>query len=69
MIGAWSGFLLGLEGAGRIRDFAIDAFSGNTQANIDSGRWFVDLSVKLLSMQEETILRANVGESVTITDA
>jgi hypothetical protein len=69
MIGAWSGFLLGLEGAGRIRDFAIDAFSGNTQTNIDSGRWFVDLSVKLLSMQEETILRANVGESVTITDA
>jgi len=68
-IGEIDAFLAGLEGAERIQDYSIDAFSGNTSANIAAGRWVIQLAVKLYSMAEEIVLEATIGEGVEINEA
>lgn len=58
-----------LLGEGRIRGYSVDPFGANLQSNIDAGQWRILLSVKLLSMQEEVVLMASVGETVAIDEA
>lgn len=53
----------------RIRDYSLDPFGGNLQSNIDAGQWILVLLVQLLSMQEQIVLRAQIGESVAVTEA
>jgi hypothetical protein len=65
-IGALNQFLDDLRQNNRIRDYSIDPFSGNVQANIDAGTWIILLAVKLLSVQDVIILKASIGESVEI---
>lgn len=63
---AW---LQGLLDTGRIRGYSLDPFGGNLQSNIDAGQWIILVRVKLLSMQEEVVLMAMVGETVAIDEA
>lgn len=60
-------FLDGLKGAFRIRNFDIEEFAGNVQANIDVGQWVIDVIVKYYGTQRQTILRVLAGPTVTIT--
>ena len=62
-------FLSDLKQKGRIKDYSVDAFSGNTETNIDEGTWIILLSVELFSMQEAIVLKANIGEGVEIAEA
>ena len=73
-LGVWTGsfvaavrsFLEDELRAGHIRAFVVDPWTSNTQADIDAGRWTIDVRVKLVSMQEEIVLRANIGETVSV---
>lgn len=67
-IAAIAGFLDGLVSTGRIADYSIDGLSGNLQSNLDDGEWIILLQVKLNAHQEVIILKAEVGETVTITE-
>jgi len=51
-----------------IRSYELDEFGGNTQANIDDGQWIIILRVKLISMQEEIVLRLEAGTTVEIEE-
>lgn len=51
----------------RIENYSVDEFSGNTQAGLDDGTFVILITVKLFAMQEEIVLKATIGESVTIT--
>ena len=64
--GRWDEFLTDLVTNNRIRGYTIDAFSANTQVNIDAGQWIVVISVKLISAQEELVFLANIGETVEL---
>ena len=64
--GRWDEFLGDLVTNNRIRGYTIDAFSANTQANIDAGQWRVVIAVKLISAQEELVFLANIGETVDL---
>lgn len=68
-IGGLVAFLEGLKQTSRIRDYSVDPFGGNLQANIDAGQFIILMPVKLFSVQEEIILKATIGEAVTITPA
>lgn len=59
-------FLGELRFRSRIRGFIVDPFSQNLQSNLDAGRWFLAVRVKLLSAADEIVLVAGVGESVEI---
>lgn len=59
-------FLQELQDKNRIREWALDEFSGNTQTNINQGTWILLLTVGLYSVQEKIILRALIGETVTV---
>ena len=62
-------FLEDLKVSSRIQNYSADAFGGNSQAGLDAGTWVILISVKLYSQQEEIILKATIGESVTIEAA
>lgn len=66
-IGGLEAFLEGLKQTERIRGYSVDPFGGNLQGNIDAGQFVILMPVKLYSVQEEIILKATIGESVTIT--
>lgn len=66
-IGEVRQFLSDLVDRGRIRQFSLDPFGANVQTNIDDGQWVILLLVKLISAQEEIVLRAAIGESVQIS--
>lgn len=68
-IGVMEGFLNGLVETSRIREYNLDPFSGNLQANIDAGQWIIDLQVKLFAAQKQIILRILAGTTVTITES
>lgn len=68
-ISAIAGFLDNLVSDGRIQDYMVDGLSGNLQANLDDGEWIILLQVKLNPHQEVIILKAEIGETVTITEA
>lgn len=59
-------FLADLKERKRIEDYAIDAFGGNTQSNLNAGIWIVILAVKLFGAQEKIVLKATIGETITI---
>lgn len=59
-------FLQELQDKNRIREWALDEFSGNTQTNINNGVWILLLTVGLYSVQEKIVLRALIGETVTV---
>ena len=69
LVGEVNQFLGDLLGRERIRAFSVDPFSGNTQTDIDAGRWIILISVKLVSAAEEIVLKATIGEFVEVTDA
>jgi len=67
LITAVLGFLSGLKEANRIADFQLDPFGGNTTGDLAAGRWTLVLRVRLYSMAEVIVLRAQVGTTVSIT--
>lgn len=73
-IGAIKGFLEDLRnpntsGGQRIRAYELDPYGANTQTNIDQGTWIITLRVKLLSMQEQIVLRLQTGTTVQVEEA
>lgn len=66
LVAAWKTFLQDLQDRNRIRSYTVDPFASNTQTNIDDGRWYVDVRVKLMSSAEEIVMLADIGEGVTI---
>jgi len=68
LITAILGFLEGLRTKKRIHSYAVDAFGGNTQDDLDSGRWYILLSVKLFAAMDEIVLKASIGETVQIEE-
>jgi hypothetical protein len=67
LIGETQQFLAGLKQRQRIQSYSVDAFSQNTQENLDAGRWYVAVSVKLYAAADEIVLVANIGEGVEIS--
>lgn len=67
-VGSVVDFLQREQDAGHIRAFVVEPYSGNTQADIDEGRWTVIVAVKLMSSADEIVLMANIGETVEITE-
>lgn len=67
LIAAITNFLGGLKTTTRIQDYSVDAFSGNLQADLDDGTWTILMSIKLFSAMDAIILKAAIGESVTIS--
>lgn len=67
-LGAVRQFLTDLEDTNRIVFFELEEFSGNTQSDIDAGRWIIILRIKFFSMQEEIILRLQAGTTVVISE-
>lgn len=59
-------FLEGLSGADQIREYSVDYFSGNSQATISAGQWFVIVKVAYHSMQEQIVLNIQGGTSVIV---
>lgn len=68
-IGEVKSFLEGLKTAGRIHSYSVDAFSGNTSDDLEAGRWYVLISVRLFAGMMEIVLKAAIGESVDIAEA
>lgn len=66
-IGGLVAYLEGLKQTERIRSYSVDPFGGNLQDNIDAGQFIILMPVKLYSVQEDIILKATIGESVTIS--
>lgn len=64
--GLWDDFLATLVTDQRVSGYSIDAFTANTQVNIDAGQWRVIIAVKLFSAQEEIVFLADIGETVEI---
>ena len=69
LVSAIDDFLAGLKGANRIQSYALDAFGGNIQDELDVGRWTIVLSVKLFAPMDEIVLKANIGETVNIEES
>lgn len=69
LIGEIQAFLGDLKGRERIKAFSVDPFSGNTQTDIDAGRWYIVVRVKLYSAADEIVIQANIGEGVVISEA
>lgn len=69
LISGWTTWLENQKTRKRIQSYSIDAFSANTQTNIDAGQWIVVVRVKLYAMIEELVLKAEIGETVQIADA
>ena len=67
-IGGMEQFLAQLADDEHLRDWSVDPFGANVQTNINSGQWKILLAVQLMSVQEQIILLANVGEAVTVTE-
>lgn len=66
LVGRINQFLADLQGKPAIRSFVVDPFGGCVQADIDAGRWTILVTVQLLSMMEEIVLRVTAGERVNI---
>ncbi len=60
-------FLEGEVNLGHISSYSVDPFAGNTQAQIDAGRWVIQILVDLFSDQDEIVLVFNVGDGVVTT--
>lgn len=60
-------FLAGL--GSRIHSYSVDAFSANSQSNLDAGRWYVLVRVKLFPAADEIVLISTIGEGVTVAEA
>ena len=69
LISAWTTWLETQKIRTRIQSYSIDPYSANVQTNIDAGQWIVVVRVKLYAMLEELILKAEIGETVQITDS
>lgn len=68
-IGGIDGFLRQLVIDERIADYMIDAKSGNTEATLAAGLFWIIVKVKTLSSMDTIVLDATIGETVTITQA
>lgn len=66
--GAVRTFLQNEQVPRHIQSYAVDPFSDNTQTNLDAGRWSYLIAVKLFGMMEEIVLKALIGETVTIEE-
>lgn len=67
-VGAIVAFLEGLKTANRIADYSLDPFGANTADGIKANRWILALAVQLYGSQDQIVLQAAVGQSVTITE-
>jgi len=65
-VGSVKSFLQREVDAEHIRSFSVDPWTANAQADIDAGQWTVLIRVKLMSMAEEIILKADIGETVQV---
>jgi hypothetical protein len=76
-LGTWTGgfvtavrgFLDGEAQAEHLRAYSVDPFSASTPTDIAANRWTVLISVQLLSMNEELVLKTSIGETVQIAEA
>lgn len=68
-VGAITDFLEGQKQAVHLASYSVDAFSENTQPDIDAGRFTLAIAVKLISMMEEIVLKASIGETVTVSES
>lgn len=69
LVGSINQFLADLKTKSRIASYAVDAFSGNVQTDIDAGRWVIMVTVKLFPAMEEIVIRAAIGETVEISES
>lgn len=60
-------FLEQLKADGRIREYAVDPWSENSSGSIADGTWVIVVTVGLFSAMDNLVLKANIGEGVTIT--
>lgn len=65
--GEIAAFLENEKSAGHIADYAVDAFGGNTSSTIAAGRWVILISVQTFSDMDEIVLKANIGDAVTVS--
>jgi phage tail sheath protein FI len=68
-VGEITQFLADLKARNRIAAFAVDPFGGNQQSDLDAGRVYFDVRVKLYAPQTDIVLRVESGESVQILEA
>ena len=60
-------FLSAERGRTHLKAYAVDPYSENTEADIDDGQWTVSIRVETYSMAEQIILKAQIGETVTVS--
>ena len=68
LISAWQTWLENQRLLSRLQSYSVDPFSANTQTNIDAGQWIIVVRVKLYSMIEELVLKAEIGQTVQISE-
>lgn len=54
--------------ASRIKAWAIDEFGANTETNLRAGQWRILVGVTIYPAQEQIVLLASVGETVTVQE-
>jgi len=68
-IAAIQQFLAQEKAATHVKAYTVDAFSENTEAGIDAGRWIVLIRVETYAMAEQIVFKAQIGTTVTISEA
>lgn len=68
-IGAIHGFLDDEKTKGHIQSFSVDPWSQNVQADIDAGEWVIAMDVKTFSDQDVIVLKANIGDTVSVSSS
>lgn len=61
-------FLESLKRGRRILAYSVDEFGANNQTNLSAGQWIIVVKVTLVPMQEEIVLQAQIGETVTVDE-
>ncbi len=67
--GEITAFLENEKSAGHIADYAVDPYSGNTSTTLAAGRWVILITVQTFSDMDEIVLKANIGDTVTVAAA
>lgn len=68
-IGAVKAFLQDLKERFQIVAYRVDPFNTNTQAAVGDGQWVVVIETQLVPAQEKIILKATIGETITVSEA
>lgn len=62
-------FLAREKVAVHVKAYSVDAFSENTEAGLDAGQWVVLIKVETYAMAEQIVFKAQIGTTVTISEA